>query len=73
MSKTLTHVCDAVISVPVLKDRGIAGMTVALKNMFGGLLVAQDPVALVTGGYIQKDPLKELCRRVDAIKVDLKG
>jgi len=29
--------------------------------------------AVVTGGYIQEDPLKELCRHVDAIKVDLKA
>jgi pyruvate formate lyase activating enzyme len=29
--------------------------------------------AVVTGGFIQQDPLKELCRRVDAIKVDLKA
>jgi len=28
---------------------------------------------VVTGGYIEEDPLKELCRRVDAIKVDLKA
>jgi len=28
---------------------------------------------VVTGGYIQEDPLKKLCQRVDAIKVDLKG
>ena len=28
---------------------------------------------VVTGGYIQQDPLKELCRNVDAIKVDLKA
>src|SRR5208282_1060068 len=28
---------------------------------------------VVTGGYIQTDPLKELCKHVDAIKVDLKG
>ena len=28
---------------------------------------------VITGGYIQQDPLKELCRRVDAIKVDLKA
>ena len=27
----------------------------------------------MTGGYVQAEPLKELCRRVDAIKVDLKG
>jgi pyruvate formate lyase activating enzyme len=29
--------------------------------------------AVVTGGYIQQDPLKKLCQRVDAIKVDLKA
>ena len=29
--------------------------------------------AVVTGGYIQEEPLKQLCKRVDAIKVDLKG
>lgn len=28
---------------------------------------------VVTGAYIQAPPLAELCRRVDAIKVDLKG
>jgi len=28
---------------------------------------------VVTGGYIKPEPLKELCRRVDAIKVDLKS
>lgn len=29
--------------------------------------------AVVTGGYIQQDPLRKLCERVDAIKVDLKA
>jgi pyruvate formate lyase activating enzyme len=29
--------------------------------------------AVVSGGYIQPKPLAELCRRVDAIKIDLKG
>jgi pyruvate formate lyase activating enzyme len=29
--------------------------------------------AVISGGYIQADPLKKLCERVDAIKVDLKG
>jgi len=29
--------------------------------------------AVVTGGYIQQEPLEKLCRQVDAIKVDLKG
>jgi pyruvate formate lyase activating enzyme len=28
---------------------------------------------VVTGGYIQPEPLQKLCRQVDAIKVDLKG
>jgi len=28
---------------------------------------------VITGGYIQQEPLQQLCRRVDAIKVDLKG
>jgi len=28
---------------------------------------------VISGGYIQQDPLKELCRRVDAIKIDLKA
>lgn len=35
--KTLTHVCDAVINLPVLKDHGIAGVTIALKNFFGAI------------------------------------
>jgi len=28
---------------------------------------------VVTGGFIQQDPLRELCHYVDAVKVDLKG
>ena len=28
---------------------------------------------VVTGGYIQQEPLKRLCESVDAVKVDLKG
>ncbi len=28
---------------------------------------------VISGGYIQQRPLKELCRAVDAIKIDLKG
>lgn len=28
---------------------------------------------VVTGGFIQEDPLRELCGHVDAVKVDLKG
>jgi uncharacterized protein (DUF362 family) len=37
ISKTLTQVCDAVINLPVLKDHGIAGVTMSLKNMFGAI------------------------------------
>jgi len=37
MAKTLTQVCDAVINLPVLKDHGIAGVTIALKSMFGAI------------------------------------
>jgi uncharacterized protein (DUF362 family) len=37
LAKTLTQVCDAVINLPVLKDHGIAGVTIALKNMFGAI------------------------------------
>ncbi|HUI58224.1 MAG TPA: AmmeMemoRadiSam system radical SAM enzyme [Bryobacteraceae bacterium] len=29
--------------------------------------------AVVTGGYIQDEPLRQMCQRVDAIKVDLKA
>ncbi len=29
--------------------------------------------AVVSGGFIQQEPLKKLCRSVDAIKIDLKG
>jgi uncharacterized protein (DUF362 family) len=35
ISKTLTQVCDVMINLPVLKDHGIVGVTMALKNMFG--------------------------------------
>jgi uncharacterized protein (DUF362 family) len=37
LSKTLTRTCDAVINLPVLKDHGIAGVTLALKNLFGAI------------------------------------
>ena len=37
LAKTLTRVCDAVINLPVLKDHGIAGVTMALKNWFGAI------------------------------------
>jgi len=37
LSKTLTRTCHAVINLPVLKDHGIAGVTLALKNLFGAI------------------------------------
>jgi uncharacterized protein (DUF362 family) len=37
MARALTRVCDAVINLPVLKDHGIVGVTMALKNLFGGI------------------------------------
>jgi uncharacterized protein (DUF362 family) len=37
LSNTLTRACDAVINLPVLKDHGIVGVTLALKNMFGAI------------------------------------
>ena len=37
ITRTLTKICDAVINLPVLKDHGIAGMTMSLKNMFGAI------------------------------------
>jgi len=35
LSKILTRHCDLLISVPVLKDHDGAGVTIALKNMYG--------------------------------------
>ncbi len=37
MSRTLTETCKAVINLPVLKDHGIVGVTMALKNLFGAI------------------------------------
>jgi uncharacterized protein (DUF362 family) len=37
LARTLTQACDAVISLPVLKDHGITGVTMALKNVFGAI------------------------------------
>lgn len=37
LCKTLTRTCDAVINLPVLKDHGIVGVTLAMKNMFGAI------------------------------------
>jgi uncharacterized protein (DUF362 family) len=37
LSKALTRVCDGVINLPVLKNHSIAGVTLALKNLFGAI------------------------------------
>ena len=37
LSNTLTRTCHAVINLPVLKDHGIVGVTLALKNLFGAI------------------------------------
>ena len=37
LSNTLTRLCHAVINLPVLKDHGIVGVTMALKNLFGAV------------------------------------
>jgi uncharacterized protein (DUF362 family) len=37
LARTLTEVCDCVINLPVLKDHGIVGATLALKNFFGAI------------------------------------
>jgi uncharacterized protein (DUF362 family) len=37
LCRTLTQLCDCVINLSVLKDHGIAGVTVSLKNMFGAI------------------------------------
>jgi uncharacterized protein (DUF362 family) len=35
--RTITQVCDAVINLPLLKDHGLAGVSLALKSMFGAI------------------------------------
>ncbi len=37
LANTLTRTCDTVINLPVLKDHGIVGVTLALKNLFGAI------------------------------------
>lgn len=42
LSKILTSDCDMVIGVPILKDHSMAGITFAMKNMFGAIERPQD-------------------------------
>ena len=37
LSRIILHQCTAVINVPILKDHGIVGVTMALKNFFGAI------------------------------------
>ena len=37
LSRILTDLCTAVINLPVLKDHGIVGISIALKNFFGAI------------------------------------
>lgn len=37
LSRTLTEYCSVIIDVPVLKDHGIVGVTIGLKNFFGAI------------------------------------
>jgi pyruvate formate lyase activating enzyme len=52
---------EPVIFYEYMADAADAGHELGVKSV------------VVTGGYIQEDPLKKLCRHVDAIKVDLKA
>jgi len=35
VSKILTQMCDVIINMPILKDHQMAGVTFAMKNMYG--------------------------------------
>ena len=37
LSRAVTEICDVVVNLPVLKDHGIVGVTMALKNAFGAI------------------------------------
>jgi pyruvate formate lyase activating enzyme len=52
---------EPVVFCEYVLDASDAGHAAGLKSV------------VVTGGFIQEEPLKQLCRQVDAIKVDLKA
>ena len=52
---------EPVIFYEYMRDAADAGHDLGIKSV------------VVTGGYIQQEPLKKLCQGVDAIKVDLKS
>lgn len=37
ITRTVTDICTAIINVPVLKDHGIVGVTLSMKNFFGAI------------------------------------
>ncbi len=37
LTNTITRLCTAIINVPVLKDHGIVGITLSMKNFFGAI------------------------------------
>jgi pyruvate formate lyase activating enzyme len=52
---------EPIVFYEYMRDAADAGHAVGIKSV------------VVTGGFIQQDPLKKLCPGVDAIKVDLKA
>jgi pyruvate formate lyase activating enzyme len=52
---------EPVVFYEYMRDAADAGHDLGIKSV------------VVTGGFIQQDPLKKLCQGVDAIKVDLKS
>jgi len=52
---------EPVVFYEYMLDTAQAGRAAGVRNV------------VVTGGYIKTEPLKELCRAVDAVKVDLKA
>jgi len=52
---------EPVVFLEYVLDAAEAGRAAGVKSV------------VISGGYVQPEPLKELCRRVDAIKIDLKA
>jgi pyruvate formate lyase activating enzyme len=52
---------EPVVFYEYMRDAADAGHALGIKSV------------VISGGYIQQDPLKKLCQGVDAIKVDLKA
>jgi len=52
---------EPVVFLEYVLDTAEAGRAAGVKSV------------VISGGYVQQEPLKQLCRRVDAIKIDLKA